>query len=447
MKILSPEHAARPGAIRRLFSEARAVNQISHPHIVEVTDLIEAEGPRGVNAIVMELLEGKSLAQAMSEAKHMPPDRFLGILAQVADALAAAHAARFVHRDLKPENIFLTTKNGRADYVKLLDFGLAKTTGEDETTTPTPSVRPRSHGTAEGIFVGTPAYASPEQASGKPVDYRTDIYSLGVILYELLCGRLPFEGRNFGEYVVKHLTQPPPPAPPEVMRSPLGRCIDAVARRCLAKDPTDRFFSAAGLREGFERLAAGETTASELRGSAIGEVVASLRASARKSWLMGAGLVVVAVAFGVVMFWSPRGPTSMRASVNVAAPAPRPAQIRPPQIVPLVPDKTVELRFQSQPPGAATRRLADGELLGITPFTRTEAATGRAVEYEMQLPGHAPRRDKVVLDAAAGSRDVGGVLHRLPATRRGTGRSAASGGGGGRPKKSSQNATLNPFSR
>src|SRR5678816_2684765 len=141
--------------------------------------MVEADRVGGPNAIVMELLQGKSLAQAISDDKHMAPARFLPILAQVADALSAAHEARFVHRDLKPENIYLSAAHGAADYIKLLDFGLVKTVTEN-----------RGHATAEGIFVGTPAYASPEQASGKPVDQRTDIYSLGVILYELLCGRL-----------------------------------------------------------------------------------------------------------------------------------------------------------------------------------------------------------------------------------------------------------------
>jgi len=139
MKTLSPEHAARPGAIKRLFTEALAVNRINDPHIVEVTDLVEngdhyvvkngteSASSLRVNALVMELLEGQSMAQAMVGEGPMPPERFLPILAQVAEALAAAHGAGFIHRDPKPDNIFLVERNGQADFVKLVDFGLTKT--------------------------------------------------------------------------------------------------------------------------------------------------------------------------------------------------------------------------------------------------------------------------------------------------------------------------------
>ena len=110
MKVLSPEHALRPLAVRRLFAEAQAVNRINHPHIVEITDVVDADRPGGASGVVMELLEGQSLAQLLIKEGPVPPERFIPILIQVADALSAAHAAGFVHRDLKPENIFLTER-------------------------------------------------------------------------------------------------------------------------------------------------------------------------------------------------------------------------------------------------------------------------------------------------------------------------------------------------
>ena len=408
MKILAPEHAARPGAIRRLFSEARAISKINHPHIVEVTDLVEAERAGGVNAIVMELLQGQSLSQAIADDKHMAPARFLPILAQVADALDAAHHARFVHRDLKPENIYLSSQHGPTDYVKLLDFGLVKTVTEN-----------RGHATAEGIFVGTPAYASPEQASGRPVDHRTDIYSLGVILYELLCGRLPFEGQNFGEFLVKHVTEAPPPTPPEVLRTELGRTLDGIARRCLSKDPEQRFASAAQVRDLFERLAAGQ----EL------PLVSALRARGRAPWI-AAGVASALVFAGMLALRSTGGkPPPARSAA---------ALVRAPKVVPLAEQKVL-LSFTSDPPGAETRVAGAPQLLGQTPFVRTETASGSEVVYEMRLPGYAPRRDRVVLAPGQSPQTVGGTLRRLAPPPRPPARAAAP------KKKPSRNATLNPF--
>jgi tRNA A-37 threonylcarbamoyl transferase component Bud32 len=407
MKILVPEHAARPGAIPRLFREARAISKINHPHIVDVTDWVEAEHAGGINAIVMELLEGQSLAQAIQQDKHMAPARFLPILAQVADALSAAHEARFVHRDLKPENIYLT-HHGPADYVKLLDFGLVKTVTENA-----------GHATAEGIFVGTPAYASPEQASGRPVDHRTDIYSLGVILYELLCGRLPFEGRNFGEFLVKHLTEPPPPTPPEVLRTELGRTLDGIARRCLAKDPEQRYASAAEVRDLLQRLVAGRNL----------PLVSALRARGRTRWLLAGAASALLLAGMLVLH-----PAARRPAPPVT---PGPALARAPKVVPLASAETVILDFTSDPAGAETRVAGNPQLLGQTPFRRTETASGGEVVYEMRLPGYAPRRDRVLL--SPGPQQVGGPLKKLPAPARPHVRSP------GARNKPSRNETLNPF--
>ena len=409
MKILAPEHAARPGAVRRLYNEAQAINQINHPHIVLVTDLIEAERAGGINAIVMELLQGQSLSQAIHKDEHMAPARFLPILAQVADALDAAHRARFIHRDLKPENIYLSSQHGPADYVKLLDFGLVKTVTEN-----------RGHATAEGIFVGTPAYASPEQASGRPVNHRTDIYSLGVILYELLCGHLPFEGRNFGEFLVKHVTETPPPTPPEVLRTELGRTLDAIARRCLNKDPELRYASAAEVRDLFERLVAGRDL----------PLVSALRARGRTQWIAAAAASVLVFA-GIV---------ALRSTGRKATPDARvPTVVRAPKVVPMAEQKVV-LTFTSDPAGAETRVAGDPTLLGQTPFRRTETASGGEILYEMRLPGYAPRRDRVVLSPGLPEQTVGGTMKKLPAPPRPHVRPPAP------RKKASRNATLNPFS-
>jgi serine/threonine protein kinase len=458
MKILAPAHAARPGAVKRLFSEAKAVSKIDHPHILVVTDLIEADAPGGVNAIVMELLEGQSLAQAIAAAapEGIPPARFLPILSQVAGALAAAHAASFIHRDLKPENIFLTVHRDQADYVKLLDFGLAKSMtdaaidgaasadGSPSPSSPSSSPPPRGarwHPTAEGAFVGTPAYASPEQAAGKPLDHRTDIYALGVILYELLCKRLPFEGRNFADYVVKHITEPPPPTPVAVLRTPIGRALDAVARRCLAKDAADRYGSAAELGALFDEMIDGHVPD-------VGQGPPPTPWSRRAS-LLAAGVV----AAGGLAIWSVRratAPPRPPVAASPAAPAPARGELatgaaagRGPRVVPLVPEKTVMLRFQSEPPGAQVRRVGQPALLGLTPFILEVPASGAAVAYELRLAGHAPRQERVTLTAEPAEQVVAARLRKLadsPVARRAPARTRA-------PEKPNRNGTLNPFER
>jgi serine/threonine-protein kinase len=393
MKILSPEHALRPAAIRRLLAEAQAVNRINHPHIVEITDVLEGGIQGAVTAVVMELLEGKSLAQLMIAEGRLPPSRFVPILAQVADALAAAHGAGFVHRDLKPENIFLTAREGRHDYVKLLDFGIAKSL--------TPQVPPpaiagmmggRAHQTLEGTFLGTPAYASPEQASGKGVDHRTDIYALGVILYELLCGRLPFEGNSMGDYLVKHVTLPPPPAPPEAVSTPLGLALDELCQRCLEKDPGSRFRSAAEVRDILDRVLEEDVTIERVR-----------PARRRRALLFGAG-GVAALAVAIALVASRGSPGAPRSAPPVE---PRVAAPGPPVVV--APAARVVLSFQSDPPGAETRRAGSRELLGVTPFVEVFPA-GEEVEFEMRKAGYEPARFRVALVSDA---TVGGPLHKL----------------------------------
>ena len=145
----------------------------------------------------MELLEGKLLADVVAAEGRLAPERFLPILAQVCDGFAAVHAAGFVHRDLKPENICLVARRGRRDVVKLLDFGLVKALRAD-VALPT--------ATCEGTFMGSPAYTSPEQAQGKPVDHRTDIYAIGIMVHELVTGQLPFEADGIADLLMKHIT-------------------------------------------------------------------------------------------------------------------------------------------------------------------------------------------------------------------------------------------------
>ena len=237
LKAIHPELSRNSEVISRFMTEARAVNQIGHEHIVDIVDFGNTAG--GDFYFIMELLQGESLADRLKREGRLEPTRALAVVAQIADALAASHAHGIIHRDLKPENVFLVPRGGSKDFVKVLDFGLAKLTQGTE---------PISHKTRTGLVMGTPYYMSPEQCEGKAeVDHRADIYSLGVLLFEMLTGKVPFGGEGYGEIIVKHITMPPPSVRsivPDLIPS-----FDLILFRALAKDRAQRFQSMTQLRD------------------------------------------------------------------------------------------------------------------------------------------------------------------------------------------------------
>jgi serine/threonine-protein kinase len=375
LKLLDGARAARPSARARFFAEALSIARINHPHIVEVTDIVETDEHAG---LVMELLEGVSLAAAMREGR-LPPERFLPILAEVCEALAAAHAAGFVHRDLKPENVFLCERHGVGDFVKLLDFGVAAPL---PARTPT-GLRSSQASPSSGVrraFVGTPAYASPEQASGAPVDHTTDLYAVGVMLYELACGRLPFEGWSAGELLIQHLSAPVPRLPAAMCATPLGSALDGIVQGCMAKEPLDRFSSASELGAKLAALARGErvsiVTSTTLRGRPR-----RLRAIA----LATTGALAV---LGLGSLLVERALSRVTARADVAAPASA-APLRP-AAAPFV-----TLTFESEPVGAEARLVPEGALLGVTPFRRAFPRSTEPIVVELARPGYEPVRLEV----------------------------------------------------
>jgi len=231
IKMLRREYSTNQGAVQRFFTEARAVNRIAHPNIVEITDFFQED--EGDNYYIMELLEGISLDREIDREKGLAPKRMVHIGKQVCDALGVAHEAGIIHRDLKPENVYLTRRGDERDVVKLLDFGVAKLLDRHGESVQT---------TKAGAILGTPEYMAPEQAAAKPVDARTDIYALGAILYEMATGRPPFRSKGIAELLVMHLTVPPT-SPHELddLRYPIWPSLERVILRCLAKDPDERF--------------------------------------------------------------------------------------------------------------------------------------------------------------------------------------------------------------
>ena len=235
IKVLTSSRGATPVELERFQREAKAIARVGHPHICTLHDVGQQDG---MAFLVMELLEGETLATRL-ERGTLPLDRALVIGIQIAEALAAAHSKGVIHRDLKPSNVMLT-----ASGVKLLDFGLAKLRDaeyDDSAQKPTKSLAL----TDEGTVLGTLPYMAPEQVEGRQADARTDIFALGVVLYEMTTRRQPFQGKSRASLAAAILTHDPPPVSSLAAAAPAT--LDRIVKKCLAKDPDERWQSARDL--------------------------------------------------------------------------------------------------------------------------------------------------------------------------------------------------------
>jgi serine/threonine protein kinase len=230
VKVLHPQYSRHPDVVTRFRREAQAASKIGHPNIVDVTDF--GETADGSVFFVMEHLAGLDLGQLLAAERCLAPERAIAIGVQICRALAAAHAAGIIHRDLKPENIFLIARDNTPDFVKVVDFGIAKSAEDNKVQ--------RGRLTQPGLAMGTPEYMAPEQAAGKPIDHRVDIYALGTILYETITGRHPYTGLNVMEILTKKATEKPPP--PSQLRPDLKLSaeLEDVILRAMEKDPARR---------------------------------------------------------------------------------------------------------------------------------------------------------------------------------------------------------------
>jgi serine/threonine protein kinase len=347
IKLLRAEQYKSRELVQRFFQEARTVNQINHEHIVEISDFVEEPGADGPAAVycVMELLDGRSV-EAELERGPLTLARALGIVEQLADALAAAHRVGVVHRDVKPENIMLISRAGQSDYVKVLDFGVAKLTAPDHASMVS---------TMDGTVIGTPVGMSPEQARGEHVDARTDIWAVGVLLFRMLSGRLPFDAPNFAAIAVKICTAPTPPLPERTRTGePIPAALRALVLGCLEKDRERRPARMEEVRDLVRALRAEVTRVEAPSGGRRGAVVG-----------LAAGLAVLLV--GAVATW--RLTSQPAPPPVVVAPTPPPVAEAPPvePAPPAVPSAVAPLAAPEPAPVDADAGVARPDAGAVAP--------------------------------------------------------------------------------
>ena len=258
MKVLREDFSKRPEVVERFRQEAKSASRIGHQNIVDISDF--GTTPLGQSYFVMEFLEGEDLANVLARDGTVGMERSLHIMIQCCQALGAAHDKGIVHRDMKPENIFLTARGGDPDFVKIVDFGIAKMSDIE-----TPG-EPGRKLTKTGMIFGTPEYMSPEQAAGKHLDHRVDIYALGVILFELATGRVPFVGDSFMGILTQHMFEEPPSLREVNPQVKISSELELVITRALSKDPDARYQTMKDLEDALIEAGQGRLTHATLHG-------------------------------------------------------------------------------------------------------------------------------------------------------------------------------------
>jgi serine/threonine-protein kinase len=458
VKILRAEYARDKEIVDRFVLEARTASSIGNPHIVDISDF--GKLPDGGTYFVMEFLDGESLADAMVERAPGPAGptkrpriiearRICHIAKQVCDGLGAAHERNIVHRDLKPDNIFLLKRSASAsgpvglqDFVKILDFGIAKVTNSATQKL-----------TRAGAVFGTPQYMSPEQAAGATIDHRSDIYSLGVILYEMASGRLPFDDETFMGILTAHMYRAPVPVRALVNNAECPPGLEAIIQKCLAKRPELRYQTMAELAADLARVEANEAPRAiaelmarpgdsipqdYLRAPVValaGEAPPQPQRAPMWVWIVAVLGTIVIVGGGLALKRHRERLAAAQASAATATgptgaspleTAPRPSTTA---AVDAVPTATASASaggatsapkhvvLDVAPPAAVVKR--DGKALASH---EVEVPPGESITLEVSAPGYVSK--EVVVDGSAPKVPV--VLARSPAVRPGA---PPSGGG------------------
>jgi hypothetical protein len=262
IKVLNPNYAGEhdPEFHKRFFLEASIASKLTHPNTVTIFDYGRTDDD--IYYMAMEYLEGHTLHRAIRESGTFPEERAAHVARQICRALREAHSLGVIHRDLKPANIFLVEHGDETDFVKVLDFGLVKDVSEG---------KPAEELTQTGLFMGSPKYMAPEQIRGDKVDARTDIYSLGIIMYEMLTGKVPFDRPNSVNILMAHVNEEPPALRQMNPNINPSQAIEDTVARCMAKDPETRFRSMDEVLAALKRVGGGQMTATVSGVGATGE--------------------------------------------------------------------------------------------------------------------------------------------------------------------------------
>jgi eukaryotic-like serine/threonine-protein kinase len=440
VKVLHKNYIRDENLLTRFLNEARAANAIRHPNIIEILD--SGTIADGTPFLVMELLEGESLGTRIRRVGALPLQTAVEFCYQTASALGAAHKKGIVHRDLKPDNLFVVPDphEPERERIKVLDFGIAKL----QQGSANDSVKTRT-----GTLMGTPIYMSPEQCRGtRAIDHRSDIYSLGIIFFEMLCGQPPFVSEGFGDLVNMHLNVAPPA--PSSQNAKVSPAIDAIVLKMLAKNPDDRYPDMGALQAALKgsggsmfvvrgsvpsspdiagksavqpAVSTGvgtsnpklpklrDTTFSTGVGERVDAPSGSKAPSASKKGKAAVAVFVAAAALagaGVFVFRDgEKLGVREEAAVKPAAPAPKvekvdplpvpkvdpPPKVNPPPALPA----TVTVHVESDPPGANVVDDASGGALGVTPLV-LHRPRGGALKLRLQKDGYAPNTHALALD-------------------------------------------------
>ncbi|MEP6862482.1 MAG: serine/threonine-protein kinase [Deltaproteobacteria bacterium] len=418
IKVMLDKYANDDEAIARFKREALAASRIGNPHIIDVAHI--GATPDGRPFVAMELLDGEPLSNILTVTGPMQPWRAIHIMRQVLRAVGAAHAKGIIHRDLKPDNIFIVNRDDEHDFVKLLDFGISKIIDTAEQMAATKL-------TTTGMVMGTPLYMAPEQATGAPAERGVDIYACGVILFEMLSGRPPFNETNYNLLIAKLLTASPPLL--SDLRKGLPSSLVVAVHRALEKDPEHRFPTA----EAFAQALPSDRAISEPNLEVMdtlppGSPGASHHATppatvqpARSSvprWVLGSVLALAGIGAitAAVLLGKGDKPAAAVATTPAPLPVPAPPAPAPPAPVP----ETGKLEIETIPSGASVR--VDSRDVGSTPIEVTlphgrhklhvELASFTAIDADQDV--HTSERTTTVITLVRAPRSAATVARPKP---------------------------------
>jgi serine/threonine-protein kinase len=401
LKVLRGDMAKDQDVVTRFIQEAQSATSIGHQNIIDISDF--GRLPDGTAYFVMEYLDGQPLTDLVRQGGSVPMQDALGIIRQIAAALGAAHQRGIVHRDMKPDNVFLIKRGGSPYFVKVLDFGIAKVGGAASKLTKT------------GMVFGTPHYMAPEQAAGQSVDHRTDIYALGVIMYEMFTGKVPFDADTFMGILSKHMFEPPVPPSAQAGAPKLG-AIEDVILKALAKKPEQRYQTMEALIADLDQVASGgqiklggtpgvpppdnladalePPSRTEMRLSSGGTIRADSAMGSKKSrvpLIIGLLFALVVLGGGVataMVVLAGEDTDGGEGPVVTALPTTTLTDVRDAggAVAAPPPDTTVaEVEVRSVPPGAEV--LVEGAIIGNTPTRMRRPEEGNAREIELRMNG------------------------------------------------------------